>query len=553
MFAAFFFSGCLNVLMLASPLYTLQVFETVVPTGSIETLVLLTLMAAGAICVLMLVELVRDTILLRTGLWLDHVLGQHLLENGLKLGTAPAEMRADQRALAHLKQFLTSSAVSALLDAPWIPFFIVALVLFHPLIGAMAVVAALLLMMAALAQIALTSRAAQESAHTQEASEHWWRTVTGNSQLAGALGLSRGAAEQWESYNRSHIASAYSQGKRSSFIKAFARLVRVGSQIALYGIGAWLVVRNELAPGALVASSILLARGLAPLESAVSSLKIAQAAVRGYRRLKSSSADAVVPRVSEADSGPIGRLVLSDVTHYHASRKTPALRGVNLTLEPGECLGIVGPNGSGKSTLCSVIAGAVHPTAGSADLDGVAVAKWQRGDAEPPVGFLPDEPGLVKGTVHDNIARFRSASLVGVAQSAMRAGVHETLSALQNGYDTPVGAGGSGLSLRERRAVALARALYGAPRIVVVDEPELGLDGASLRRMQKVLQALREEGISIVIATQDPRLLKLTDKVALMNGGALQSVGPSEELARRMQGAPAPAGRTGATEAAGLH
>ena len=396
--------------------------------------------------------------------------------------------------------------------------------------------------MAALAQGLLTARLHAESTTAHEAAEQWWQTVANNSQLAGALGLARGAAEQWEVYNRSHVASAYSQGKRSSIIKAMARSVRIASQLAIYGLGAWLVVKNELAPGALVASAILLGRALAPLEGAVSSLRAAQAAFRAYKRLKALPADAIVPRLMESQDGALGRLVLSDVTYYHPTRKTPALRSVGLTLEPGECMGIVGPNGSGKSTLCGVIGGAVLPTAGAADLDGVAVAKWQRGDGPPPIGLLTDDPVLVDGSVYENIARFRNSSLVGVAQTAMRAGVHETLSALQNGYDTPVGPNGNGLSLRERRAVALARALHGGPRIIVLDEPELGLDGASLRQLMKVLSDLRQNGVSLVIATQDPRLLQLTHKVVVLNGGAVQSIGPSAELARRMQSGSAPKG-----------
>lgn len=538
MLAAFFFSGCVNILMLATPLYTLQVFETVVPTGSIETLVLLSLMAAGAVLALTLVELVRDTILLRTGVWLEHVLGQHILENGLKHGRAPAELRADARALSQYRNFITSPAVGMLLDAPWMPFYMLALVVIHPLLGGMALIAATLLLLASLAQGILTSRLQQESAQAHEAAEQWWRTVTSNSQLTGSLGLARGATEQWEVYNRSHVASGYSQGKRASIVKATARCVRIVSQLAIYGLGAWLVVKNELAPGALVASAILLSRALSPLEGAVSSLKAAQAAAQAYKRLRALPEDAIVPRLLETDDGALGRLVLNDVTHYHPTRKTPALRSITLSLEPGESLGIVGPNGSGKSTLCAIMAGAVVPTTGAVDLDGVAVAKWQRGHETPPIGYLSDDPMLVEGSVYDNISRFREASLLGVAQTAMRAGVHETLSALQNGYDSAVGPNGSSLSLRERRSVALARALHGHPRIVVLDEPELGLDGASLRGLMTVLEGLKQEGLSLVIATQDPRLLRLATKVVVLNGGAIQSIGPASELARRIQPVP---------------
>lgn len=536
---AFLFSGCINVLMLATPLYTLQVFETVVPLGSIETLVILTIITAAAIIALALIEMARDTILLRAGLWLDHELGQHIIENGLKLSTPGTELKSDARALEQVKQFLTGGVVTVLFDAPWVPLFLVALALLNPLVGLVAAISAMLLILATMLHAMVTGRLVAESSKAHERSEQWLTTVSGDSQLSGALGLTRGAARQWETFNRAHIVSAYSLGKRTSLIKAFARTVRIGSQIALYGIGAWLVVRGEMTPGALVASAILLARALAPLEQLVSAIRAARSAQVAYRRLRALPADASVPKVGAGSEAPAGRITLSDVTFYHEGRKQPALRSVSLSIAPGECVGIVGPNGSGKSALAAILAGAHVPTMGNADLDGIPISKWQRGEGEPPVGYLTDEPCLIEGTVHQNIARFGEASLLAVAKAATRAGVHETLSGLASGYDTEVGVDGSGLSLRERRAVAFARAVHGSPRLIVLDEPELGLDGGSLRRLMTTLDDLKRERIALVIATQDPRLLALTDKMVVLADGAVEASGTPRELARRFESHPA--------------
>ncbi|MBA4171224.1 MAG: hypothetical protein C0511_00870 [Hyphomicrobium sp.] len=536
---AFLFSGCINVLMLATPLYTLQVFETVVPLGSIETLVILTIITAAAIIALALIEMARDTILLRAGLWLDHELGQHIIENGLKLSTPGTELKSDARALEQVKQFLTGGVVTVLFDAPWVPLFLVALALLNPLVGLVAAISAMLLILATMLHAMVTGRLVAESSKAHERSEQWLTTVSGDSQLSGALGLTRGAARQWETFNRAHIVSAYSLGKRTSLIKAFARTVRIGSQIALYGIGAWLVVRGEMTPGALVASAILLARALAPLEQLVSAIRAARSAQVAYRRLRALPADASVPKVGAGSEAPAGRITLSDVTFYHEGRKQPALRSVSLSIAPGECVGIVGPNGSGKSALAAILAGAHVPTMGNADLDGIPISKWQRGEGEPPVGYLTDEPCLIEGTVHQNIARFGEASLLAVAKAATRAGVHETLSGLASGYDTEVGVDGSGLSLRERRAVAFARAVHGSPRLIVLDEPELGLDGGSLRRLMTTLDELKRERIALVIATQDPRLLALTDKMVVLADGAVEASGTPRELARRFESHPA--------------
>lgn len=538
--AAFLFGGFINLLLLALPLYTLQVFETVVPTASVETLVLLSLMAAGAILALALLEGVRDRLLLRASLWLDHMLGRHILENGLKAGQPTAEMKADAKALAVFKGALTGGAMGALFDIPWVPVFLVGLALLHPMMGAVAVGFAVLLGAIALAQTLLTSRLNQETGRAQERIDQWWQAVAGRPALTGALGLAPGASAEWERFNRGQIASAYSLGKRSSFMRTIARNVRVASQIAIYGMGAWLVIRNELTPGALVACALLQARALAPLESLVSSLKSVQGAWSAYRRLRGMAPDVHAPQVSQDQQAPPGHVVLKDVTCYHAQRRLPALRGVSVTLAPGESLGVVGPNGSGKSALAAVLAGAMVPSHGVADLDGLPISKWQRGSDAAPIGFLPDDPLLIDGTVHENIARFCEASQMSVARAAMRAGVHEDLAGLPLGYDTPVGPSGSDLSFRERRAVAFARAVFGSPRLIVLDEPEIGLDGQSVKRLMRVLAELKRDGIGIVVATQDPRLLQLSDKVIVLNGGTVHTVGPGREVARSMDGSRTP-------------
>ena len=530
---ALLFSAGINILMLMTPLYTLQLFDTVVPTGSVETLVILTMMVGVAIVTLAIVELCRDRILMRAGLWLDHVLGQHVLENGLKGGTAPGEMRKDAAALRQVRNLITSPTAASLLDLPWTPAFLVVLALLHPWLGIVGAAAAVLLLALTWVQGKFTGRANNESAQAIETADRWWATVCAHSGLAGALGLTPGASEQWGRFNRSHLAASYVVCKRTSFAKAMARTVRISAQTMLYGVGALLIIRGELAPGALVASAILLARGIGPLESFVTSYRAVSAARQGYARLKALPPDVEVPMVGRADQTALGRIELYDASVIYPTRRTPSLRGVSLSLEPGACLGIVGPNGAGKSTLAAVIAGAVVPASGAADLDGVPISRWQRADGEPPIGYLPDDPALIEGTVHQNIARFREASLMSVARSAMRAGVHETLAALQAGYDTPISPGGGGLALRERRAVALARAVHGAPRVVVLDEPELGLDGQSLRKLMRMMEGLKADGIALVVATQDPRLLGLMDQIVVLNGGAVQAIGPAAEVSAR--------------------
>ena len=534
LFAAFLFSGCINILMLATPLYILQIFETVVPLGSIETLFLLSAMVAAALLTSAAVEFARDTILQRSAYWLDHELGHYILENGVRLATPGVEMRQDAAALDRLRAFIASPALIPFFDAPWTPVFLLALFALNPTIGLMATGCAVLMIGISLLLGATTTRAETERARSAERSQQWWQTVTCNAQYAGALGLARGAADGWELSNRAQVIAGYSIGKRTAFLRALSRFIRVIAQIALYGLGAWLVIRGEIAPGALVAAAILLGRALAPLEGLVGSIRALQGAYAGYRRLASLPPDAVTPRLAASGEPIAGRIEIRDVGYYHPGRKSPALRSVTLTVEPGDVIGIVGPNGSGKSTLAALLAGAIIPSQGAADLDGIPIAKWQRVAASPPIGYLPDEPLLIDGTVHENIARFGDAPMMAIADAAIRAGVLETLKALPFGFDTPVGPQGQALALRERRAVAFARAVFGQPKIVVVDEPELGLDGTALRRLVATLQDLKSAGTTLVLATQDPRLLELCDGIVVMNAGTIQASGPAAEVKSRI-------------------
>lgn len=531
--AAFAFSAFINVLMLSTPLYTLQVFDTVVPLGSLETLVIITAVTALAIGALALLEVARDNILLRASIWIDHELGRHILENGLKLSTPPAEFKQQSRALEQFQAFLASPAAGVVMDAPFTPLFLVALFVLNPVIGAVACVSAAALLAAAVLQIVFTTRLQQESARAHERCGKWWHMVSSNGQLAGALGLVPGATAQWESFNRAHIGWAYSQGKRASVIKAGARAVRIGSQVAIYGVGAWLVIRSELAPGALVASAILLARALAPLEGLVGAVKSIRIGFGAYGSLKNLPDDMRAATMAPSREAIKGQLSLSDVSYYHPGRKIPSLRNITIDLAPGESLGIVGANGSGKSTLAAMIAGALSPSAGSASLDGLPIAKWQRGDCAPPIGYVADEPLLLEGSVYDNIARFTTISALTCVHAAMRASVHDMLQALPAGYDTHVGPSGCFLSMRERRAVAFARALAISPRVLVYDEPEIGLDGAAMKRLLRDLEAIKADGVALVIVTQDPRLLALADKVAILSQGTLQSLAPGAEFAKR--------------------
>lgn len=517
------FSGCINLLFFATPLFALQVFHTVVPAGNPMPMAVLGAFALAAIITLAILEGVRDNILLRSGLWLDHHLGEHILNDGVRRGAVSSELQQDAQALQRLRAFLTSSAIVPLLNAPWVPVFLCALILIHPYTGILAVGCATLLVCVAMAQSVFTTRLARETSLAEAQSQSWHSEVAGRSGFAGARGSASGAAGHWELLNRRHIAGMYALGKRTSAIKMLSRVIRMGAQIALYGVGAWLMASNELSPGALVASAILLSRALAPIELVIGSFKEAQAAYSCYRRLNAMPEGSTGDALTATSPVTQGIVNLSGVSYVYPNRKAPALRGISLSLRQGQCLAISGPNGSGKSTLASILAGAVVPTSGAAELDGTGIATRQRASIGPLTGYLADAPVLFDGSIRDNISRFQDATLQSIVSAAAMAQVHDILSALPAGYDTPVGPGGSGLSLRERRAVALARAVHSMPRIIVLDEPDLGLESADCGRLAIAVQDMLAAGMSVVIATQNPQLIALAGQVAILDGGMIRA------------------------------
>jgi len=519
--AALAFSGCINLLMLATPLYTLHVFRSVVPQDSTATLLLVSLVAVAALLTLAILESVRDSILLRAGLWLDHHLGEHLLSNGAQNGASAAELMRDTSALHRFRAFLTGGLASPVLDAPWTPVFIAALFLIHPTFGAIAAGAAGLMIAVALAQTSVLRRHMQQRASALEHTQRWWMSLAATAHATGSLGMSQNTARQWERNNRGHISGLYAIGKRASAAKVASRAIRSIAILALFGLGSILIVKDEVGPGALVAACLLLMRALAPLDHLNEACLAVCEARADYKRLFALPADAASLVMTAKDAMPQGALTLTSASYTYPNRHAPALNGISLSLQPGECVVIAGPSGSGKSTLAALIAGALRPAQGSVSIDGIAIAKWQT-SAVPPVGYLTDDPAVFEGTVRANISCFQDETGHDVIEASRQAGVYDILAALPDGFDTEVGFAGRGLSLRQRRAVALARAFYGSHCLVVLDEPELGLDADSVQGLVAALHRLKARGTSLVIATQDRSLMALADQVAILQDGSLR-------------------------------
>lgn len=521
--AAFLFSGFITVLMLATPLFILQIYQAVVPLGRLETLGVLALVTLGAIAAQSIVEVARDLILARAGLWLDHELGLHMLDNGMKRQSPESILSADAEALAGIRSFLAGPAAGTVFSALTAPLLIAGLFALDVRVGATALAAALLLLAAA---VVAAVRAGGLHAESRRAGQHaadlWAETVAGTQSIS-ALGLARAGTDMWETANRTFIATSYAAAKRSIMAMALSRACGSAALVAVFALGSWLVVDGAMAPGTLVAAAVLMTFALSPFMKLAGHVHSALEARAGFRRLAALPPDAVAPRFSLEAAVTPGDLTLAGVSFTYPGRTAPALSRVSLTLGSAECLAITGNNGAGKSTLAALMAGAINPASGTAGLGGVAIAKWQEAAAEPVIGYAPAEPMLLDGSVAANITRFADVSPLAAAHAALRVGVHDIIESLPHGYATPAGRGGRNLSPAERRAVCLARAVCGAPAIVILDGPEAGRDAAGLRRVADLVRGLKAEGRSVVLATCEPQFLALADRTIVLEQGTIVS------------------------------
>lgn len=540
------FSLAINLLLLAAPLYMLQVFDRVVTSRSHETLLMLTIAAVTALVAMAALDAVRARLLAAAGLALDRRLGPRVLQRLLEGARAPGgeESAPSLRDVGALRSFLAGPGVIALFDAPWLLFFLVIIFLFHPLLGAIALGGALLMGLLAGLNERLTRRALEDARSAGRRAGRFIDAGLRNLEVIAALGMLPGIAGRWQRLNDEAIGHQATASAAASSFSAAIKLARQLVQIAMLGAGTYLVIEQRASAGVMIAATILLARALQPVETLVASWRSVVEARAAWRRLRGGPAGAApAPAVHLSPNLPVpaavlppvrGALEVERVTFTVPGRDAPLLRGASFRLAPGEALGVIGPSAAGKSTLARLLVGVWRPAAGAIRLDGMDVAAWPREQLGPQVGYLPQDVELFAGTVADNIARFEAADAAAVLRAAERAGVHELILRLPKGYDTDIGENGAALSAGQRQRVALARALYGSPRLVVLDEPNASLDHEGEVALLAALETLKAEGVTVVIVAHRPSLLRGVDKFLVLREGAVEAFGPRTEILRRV-------------------
>ena len=530
------FSLAINILQLASPLYMMQVFDRVLSSRSGDTLIMLTLITVLAVAVMALIEAIRSQMLVRIGNWLDDRLGPTVFSGALKtaLRSDPARAAQGLRDLATVRGFITGPSVTPLLDAPWAPIFIVALFVLHPVLGLVGLIGGFVLFGLAILNEVLTKRPLRDAGLAASKSHHRAEAALRNAEVIRAMGMGDGVLRRWRRESTGTMEAQRAAGTRGVAILALSRFSRITIQTVILGAGAWLVIQHEASPGAMFASMFLLGRALAPVENAIGTWKSLVAARLARRRLAE-----LVAAVPEEEAGmelprPQGELMVERVVFMPPGGDEPTLRGVSLELAPGEVLGVIGPSAAGKSTLARLIAGTWTPSAGKVRLDGADISVWHDSNGSHHVGYLPQDIELFAGTVRDNIARLGEASPSTIIEAAKLVGLHEAIMRLPRGYNSEIGDAGLKLSGGQRQRIALARAIFGRPRLVVLDEPNASLDHEGEEALHKAIMKLKEMGTTIVMIAHRPSILGLADKLLVLRNGMVDAYGSRTEVIAKL-------------------
>lgn len=536
-----FFSLIINVLLLVSPLYMLQIYDRVLSSGSQETLIALTGIAIFLLIVLGMLEVVRSRVLIRVGTDLDEItkgkVFEGLFEAGLRRGVTSNSQGI--RDLETVRQFLSSNALFVFYDAPWVPFFIGLIFVLHPLLGTISLVGALVIFSLAMATEFFSRGIFKEAAGHAVRSSTFAEASLRNSDVLQAMGMLPQVNQRWQAIHNPMVNLQSKANARVGILVGASKVVRFSLQVFILGAGAWLVLQQDSTPGVMIAASIIMGRALAPVEQAIGTWRSFVGARTAYQRLEELLAHQDSTREVVNLPRPEGRLLVNHLFASPPNYQKPVLKDINFVLEPGQALGVIGPSAAGKTTLARLLVGVWPPLQGHVRLDGADIYSWDSASRGPYLGYLPQDVELFSGTIAENIGRFEELDSDAVIAAANLAGCHELILQLPQGYETRIGEGGSCLSGGQRQRIALARAVFRAPAFIVLDEPDSNLDSSGEAALVETITRLKAQETTVVLIAHNTRLLQVVDKILLLNDGQVGVFGAKDEvlgqLARQSQ------------------
>jgi ATP-binding cassette subfamily C protein EexD len=528
-----FFSLFVNTLMLVPTFYMIQISGRAVPSSSTSTLIMLTLILTLLMVTLGSLEWVRSRIMVRISNRLDVLLSRDVYRASFKRALSSGGMDASAQSLndlTSLRQFLTGNGLFAFFDAPWLPVYTAVMFLFHPWFGWITVVSAVLLVALAYVNHRYTGGALAE-ANKQSLTANLQTTKSlRNAEVIESMGMLDTLMGRWAVRQRRVLVLQSGASDKSGVITSISKTFRMWAQSMMLAAGAYLVIVHEINPGLMMAGSILLGRALAPIDQMIGSWKGFVSARVQYQRLNDTleKLNAEPERMSLPD--PEGHVQVENLVVAPPGAKAPVLRNISFVTPAGSIVGIVGPSAAGKSTLARALLGIWVPLQGVVRLDGADISTWDKQKLGPHLGYLPQDIELFEGTISDNIARFAKVDPEHVVLAARIAGVHEMILQLPDGYDTVIGSEGLNLSGGQRQRIGLARAVYGSPRLIVLDEPNSNLDEVGERALGVALQKMKETGATVFIISHRPNVLSRLDRIMVLNSGTLSMYGPRDQV-----------------------
>lgn len=531
-FMAGFFSLFINILMLVPPLYMLQLYDRVLASRSESTLIMLTLIVIVLFVTMGLLEVVRSRILIKFGNRFANILSNRVFESTFELANKKPEAASSRLMgdLMQLRQYLSGNGLFAFFDAPWIPIYIAVLFLFHPIFGFFAIFAAIVLVCITILNEYSTKEKMDNANTLNRESMMNLESNIRNAEVINAMGMNSKVRKKWEAKYFGFLNAQDEASNKAGIWSNLSKTLRMFFQSMILGIGAYLAINMELSAGMMIAGSIIMGRALAPLDLMINTWKGFSGARMSFKRVDKLLKDFPKEKEFMELPAPKGFLTLEGVFAKPPASDNYTLENVMLAINKGDVVGVVGPSAAGKSTFARVILGVWPVVHGTVRMDGADISQWDREHLGQYLGYLPQDIELFEGTVSENIARFSSIDSKKVIEAAMKAGVHEMILRLPEGYDTVIGKAGMTLSGGQRQRIGLARAIYGNPVFVVLDEPNSNLDEQGEMALLRTVEELKKDNTTVVIITHRPNILKATNKILVMNAGKVEKYGNSDEV-----------------------
>lgn len=526
------FSAVINLLMLLPAIYMLQIYDRVLHSRNETTLLMLTLMVIGLYALMAMLELVRSSVLIRVGNHLDMQLNSRVFtatfeRNLRKRGGNPAQSLHD---MTSIRQFLTGNGLFAFFDAPWAPIYLVVTFMFHWILGVFVLVGMLILMALAWLTEISTRKPLAEANQAAIAASTYANNNLRNAEVIEAMGMLPALRERWFKFQGTVLEKQTEASDKAARINSLSRMVRISLQSLALGVGALLAIKNEISPGMMIASAILLGLALKPVEMAISTWKQLINARAAYHRLEELLQEFPERGAKMSLPRPCGNIAIENAVAVPPGSHTAVLRGLNFAINQGDVVGIIGPSAAGKTSLARLLVGVWPAQSGKVRLDGAEIYRWNKDELGPHIGYLPQDVELFEGSIAENIARFGEIDPEKVIDAARRAGMHEIALRFPQGYDTPLGEGGCQLSGGQRQRIGLARALYGDPALVVLDEPNSNLDEVGEIALLRAVTDLKSRGVTVALISQRTNVLSAVDKLMVLRDGQMHLYGPRDQV-----------------------